>query len=85
MGYSHCDGHDEDATNGCRSCDQEEIDSTSDYNVIRRASHNFRDDDLMRDRLLAIADAMELMSLKERQEELSASLASIEKRLKEMP
>lgn len=34
MSYEHCDEHDQDATNGCASCEQEQIDDLTDSNCI---------------------------------------------------
>ena len=41
MGYDHCEKHNENATNGCASCEREEIDSRTDAQCIEMALIEF--------------------------------------------
>lgn len=38
MSYEHCDIHDEDGTNGCRSCEQERVEGMSDRACVLEAA-----------------------------------------------
>ncbi len=58
MGYSHCDQHNEDATNGCESCYREELEVMTDAQVIRHTMVS-ADDHLLHERLCAIANRLE--------------------------
>jgi hypothetical protein len=58
MGYSHCEKHDEAATNGCDSCDREELAAMTDYQVIRHIGMYYLNDPALEERLLGIACKM---------------------------
>lgn len=58
MGYTHCDRHDEDATNGCGSCDRERINALSDDAFLRELAREGGLDDWQRRRLLAISSVL---------------------------
>ena len=62
MGYSHCDLHDEDATNGCDSCTKERLEGLKDWEVIRQSAYLCSlDDRRTHERILEIAERMRII------------------------
>ncbi len=61
MGYSHCDKHDECATNGCDSCEREALECMRDWEVIYDAAYRYSpSEDLRHLRMIEIAERMKL-------------------------
>lgn len=63
MGYSHCEKHDEAATNGCESCYKEDLAALSDAEVLRRVAVLDYDDRYLEKRLFDIARRLDQMDV----------------------